>query len=73
MGAFRTGELIVQVPLCVVRRVAGAASMPRRSIGNILGAGAILLVKTCIALLVALAAIAAGILFDIIHAMIPHR
>jgi hypothetical protein len=70
MGAFRTGELIVQVPLSVVRRVAGA---PPRSIGNIVGAGAILLVKTCIALLVALAAIAAGILFDIIHAMIPHR
>ena len=72
-GAFRTGELIVQVPLSVVRQVAGAASIPRRSIGNIVGAGAILLVKSCIALLVALATIAAGILFAIIHAMIRHR
>jgi hypothetical protein len=72
-GAFRTGELIVQVPLSVVGRVAGAASIPRRSIGNIVGAGAIFLVKTCIALLVALAAIAAGILFAIIHATIRHR
>jgi hypothetical protein len=32
-----------------------------------------LLVKTCIALLVALAAIAAGILFAIIHAVMRHR
>ena len=68
-GAFRTGELIVQVPLSVVRQVAGATSVPRRSIGNILGAGAILLVKSCIAL----AAIFAGILFAIIHAMMRHH
>jgi hypothetical protein len=72
-GAFRTGELIVQVPLSALRQVAGATSVPRRSIGNIVGAGAILLVKTCIALLVALAAIAAGILFTIIHAVMRHR
>jgi hypothetical protein len=71
-GAFRTGQLIVQVPVSVVSRFA-AASAPRRSIGNIVGAGVILLVKSCIALLVALAAIAAGILFAIIHAMMRHR
>ena len=72
-GAFRTGELIVQVPLCLVGQVAAATRVPRRSIGNIVGAGAILLVKSSIALLVALAAIAAGILFAIIHAMMRHR
>jgi hypothetical protein len=72
-GAFRTGELIVQVPLCLVGQVVAATRVPRRSIGNIVGAGAILLVKSSIALLVALAAIAAGILFAIIHAMMRHR
>jgi hypothetical protein len=69
-GAFRTGELIVQVPLSVVRQVAGTASIPRRRIGDVVAAGAILLAKSCIAVLVALATIAAGILFAIIHAMI---
>ena len=72
-GAFRTGELIVQVPLSVVSPVAGAASIHRRCIGDIVAAGAILLVKSCIALLVAVAAIAAGTLFAIIHAVMRHR
>jgi hypothetical protein len=54
-AAFRTGELIVQVPLSAVRRVAGAGNNPRRSIGNI------------IALLVALAGIAAGILVAVMR------
>jgi len=72
-GAFRTGELIVQVPLSVVSQVAGAASIHRRCIGDIVAAGAILLVKSCIALLVAVAAIAAGTLFAIIHAVMRHR
>jgi hypothetical protein len=72
-GAFRTGELIVQVPLSVVGQVAAATRVPRRPIGDVVAAGAILLVKTCIALLVALAAIAVGILFEIIYSMIPHR
>lgn len=71
-AAFRTGELIAQVPPCRVRQVAGAASVPQRSIGNILGAGAILLVKSCIALLVALAATIAGILFAMMHAVMRH-
>jgi hypothetical protein len=66
-GAFRSGELIVQVPLSIVGQAAAAASVPRRSIGNTVAAGAILLVKSCIALLVAVAAIAAGILFATIH------
>ncbi len=72
-AAFRTGELIVQVPFSVVRQITIATSVPRRSIGNILGAGALLLVKSCIALLVALVAIAAGILFAMINAMTGHR
>src|SRR4029077_4000713 len=59
-GAFRTGELIVQVPLSVVGRVAGAASIHRRCIGDVVAAGAILLVKSCIALLAAAAALPPG-------------
>ena len=42
-------------------------------VGNILGAGALLLVKSCIALMVALVAIAAGILLAMINAMTGHR